>query len=155
MLIRSLKWQPVLKSNYFNRVLTNNIAYHRFFFPSSGLISNISRSICLINKIVLRHLTDTKDEKLWRSDEIYPIEVEKQMDLERIREMQKYFEQYTEEYVEMEVEPETACEIMTKSGMYYLFFIQNSIRVNIINDSAFVYCNCIFSFTSDSTTTKF
>ncbi|VDK86722.1 unnamed protein product [Litomosoides sigmodontis] len=64
---------------------------------------------------MLRHLTDKKDEKLWRSDESYPLEVEKQMDLERIREMQEYFEQYTEEYVEMDVEPEAPCKIVAKS----------------------------------------
>uniref|UniRef100_A0A158Q7L6 PPIase cyclophilin-type domain-containing protein n=1 Tax=Elaeophora elaphi TaxID=1147741 RepID=A0A158Q7L6_9BILA len=72
------------------------------------------------NKTVLRHLTDTKDEKMLKSDEKYPNEKypigeEKQMNLERIREMQKYFEQYTEEYVQLESESEIPCEIITKS----------------------------------------
>lgn len=71
--------------------------------------------------IVLRYLTDAKNEKLLRSNERYPTE-EKQMDLEKIREMQKYFEQYTEEYVEMEIHSETPCQIITKSGIYCLTF---------------------------------
>ncbi|KAL3989266.1 Oligomerization domain family protein [Acanthocheilonema viteae] len=37
------------------------------------------------------------------------------MDLERIREMQKYFEQYAEEYIETETESQTSYEIIMKS----------------------------------------
>ncbi|VDO34183.1 unnamed protein product [Brugia timori] len=85
------------------------------FFITYSKHPTLDLKYTVFGRTVLRHLTDTKDEQLLRSDERYPIEVEKQIDLERIREMQKYFEQYTEEYVEVETELETSCKIMTKS----------------------------------------
>lgn len=135
MLIRLPIWRPIPKIICLSRVSTHNIAYHHFTFASSRRTKNRLTSFYLTNSIVLRHLTDAKDEKSMRSDERYSIEVEKQMDLERIRKMQKYFEQYTEEYVEMETESGIPCEITRKSGRWCLFFTLNSTPVKI--DSVF------------------
>lgn len=100
-----------------------NIACRHFICAFSRWSRNRSASFHLPNMTVLRCLSDAKkDVELLNSDKEHSYEVEKQLDLERIREMQKYFEQYTEEYVEIDTDSKTPCKIITKSGMYcYLF----------------------------------
>lgn len=103
--IRLRTWRPLRKLTDHMRYFSSRSVGHHFKLYSVMLSKSEWRDSAT-GKTSLRWLCGCKNRHPSISYAKHSNEVEKTADLERIREMQKYFEQYTEEYVETEAEPE-------------------------------------------------